>query len=162
MATRAASGFLRSVSHFAKASRRPVLCFGNSSPRAAYVSLGSANPAALEIHNNTEVRLDQKNFLVVKPNVIGQCSGFSLFGLVTIVPAKFTKAMSRLYAQADMQPGSSRMLANLIMEKNSTYLILFSIPHTSIRADVVEFTAPPLPTDQKDQAPAPAADSGPN
>jgi hypothetical protein len=70
---------------------------------------------------------------------MGESSGFSLLGILTIVPAKFTKAMSRLYVQADMQPGQPQTLVNLVMEKDATYFILFSIPRTAIRADVVEF-----------------------
>jgi len=101
--------------------------------------MGSPNPAALEIHNNTDVRLQEKNFMVIRTNVIGQSKGFSLLGILTIVPAKFTKAMSRLYVQAEMQPGRPQTLVNLIMEKDSLYFILFSFPRTAIRADVIEF-----------------------
>jgi hypothetical protein len=101
--------------------------------------MGSPNAAALEIHNSTDVRLQAANFIVTKPNVVGQSKGFSLLGLLTIVPADFTKAMDRVYAQAEIQPGRSQTLANLNMERNSTYLILFSIPRISICADVIEF-----------------------
>ena len=101
--------------------------------------LGSPNASALEIHSHTDVRLQEANFIVTKTNVVGQSEGFSLLGVLTIVPAKFTKAMNRLYTQAEMQPGRSQTLANLIMEKNSTYFILFSLPRISIRADVIEF-----------------------
>jgi len=87
----------------------------------------------------TEVRLQEANFIVTRTNAVGQSRGFSLFGLLTIVPAQFVTAMNRLYVQAEMQPGRPQTLANLIMEKNSTYFILFSIPRTSIRADVIEF-----------------------
>ena len=104
--------------------------------------IGSPNAAALEIHNNTDVRLQQKNFIVIKTNVMGQSSGFSLLGILTIVPAKFTKAMSRLYAQAEMQPGRPQTLVNLVLEKDATYYILFSLPRTAIRADVIEFMPP--------------------
>ncbi|MDB6020734.1 MAG: hypothetical protein JWQ04_591 [Pedosphaera sp.] len=89
--------------------------------------------------NITEVRLQQKNFIMVKPNVMGQSRGFALLGLITIVPARFNTAMKRLNAQADLKPGSSRTLANLALEKDSSYYILFSIPRTSVRGDVIEF-----------------------
>jgi len=118
-----------------------ALCGGCASGSALSVAslMGSPNASALEIHNNTDVRLQEKNFMVIKTNVVGQSSGFSLLGILTIVPAKFTKAMSRLYAHADMQPGRPQTLANLIMEKDATYFILFSLPRTAIRADVIEF-----------------------
>ncbi|HWF18162.1 MAG TPA: DUF6567 family protein [Verrucomicrobiae bacterium] len=107
-------------------------------------AVGAVTPSStLQIFNTTEVRLQQKNFVVVKSNVMGQSKGFSLFGLVTFVPAKFDKAMKRLNAQADLNPGTPRTLANLVMEKDSSYWILFSIPRTSVRADVVEFTDNP-------------------
>jgi hypothetical protein len=114
--------------------------------------VSSPNAAALQIQSSTEVRLQEKNFITVKTNVVGQSSGFSLLGILTIVPAKFTKAMNRLYANAEMQQGRPQTLANLIMEQNSTYLILFSIPRTSVRADVVEFT-PTTPSDIQPRPP---------
>ena len=116
--------------------------FGGGCAAVAPLSsaVGAVSPSTtLNILNTTELRLQQKNFQIVKANVIGQAKGFSLFGLITIVPARFTKAMSRLNAQAELNPGSSRTLANLVLEKDSSYFILFSIPRTSIRADVIEF-----------------------
>jgi hypothetical protein len=101
--------------------------------------IGSPNASALEIHNNTDVQLRDNNFIVIKTNVVGQSSGFSFLGIITIVPAKFTKAMSRLYTQAEMQSGRPQTLVNLILERDAVYYILFSIPRTSIRADVIEF-----------------------
>ena len=128
-------------------------CAGASALSAASI-IGSPNASALEIHNNTDVRLQQKNFIVVKTNVIGQSSGFSLLGILTIVPAKFTKAMNRLYAQADMQTGRPQTLVNLVMEKDATFYILFSLPRTAIRADVIEFI-PPTALDIQPRLPAP-------
>jgi hypothetical protein len=98
------------------------------------------------------VRLQEKNFLVIRTNVMGQSSGFSLLGVLTIVPAKFTKAMSRLYVQAEMQPGRPQTLVNLVMEKDATYFILFSLPRTAIRADVIEFI-PATPMDLQPRPP---------
>jgi hypothetical protein len=115
-------------------------------------AMGSPNAAALEIHNNTDVRLQEKNFIVIKTNALGQSKGFSLLGILTIVPAKFTKAMSRLYVQAQMQPGRPQTLVNLIMEKDSLYFILFSLPRTAIRADVIEFI-PATPADTQPRPP---------
>ena len=126
-------------------------CAGASALSAASI-IGSPNASALEIHNNTDVRLQEKNFIVIKTNVMGQSSGFSLLGVLTIVPAKFTKAMSRLYVQAEMQPGRPQTLVNLVMEKDATYFILFSLPRTAIRADVIEFI-PATPTDLQPRPP---------
>jgi hypothetical protein len=101
--------------------------------------IGSPNASALQINQSTQARLQEKNFIIIKTNVVGESSGFSLFGIITIVPARFTKAMSRLYAHAEMQQGRPQTVVNLVMENNSTYLILFSIPRTWVSADVVEF-----------------------
>ena len=117
-----------------------VLANGCAAVAPASSALGNMNSSAtLQIFNTTDLRLQQKNFEMVKPNVIGQSRGFSLLGIITIVPARFVTAMNRLNAQADLKPGSSRTLANLVLEKNSSYFILFSLPRTSIRADVIEF-----------------------
>ena len=131
-----------------------ALCGGCASGSALSVAslMGSPNASALEIHNNTDVRLQEKNFLVIRTNVMGQSSGFSLLGVLTIVPAKFTKAMSRLYMQAEMQPGRPQTLVNLVMEKDATYFILFSLPRTAIRADVIEFI-PATPMDLQPRPP---------
>jgi len=131
-----------------------ALCGGCASGSALSVAslMGSPNASALEIHNNTDVRLQEKNFIVIKTNVMGQSSGFSLLGVLTIVPAKFTKAMGRLYVQAEMQPGRPQTLVNLVMEKDATYFILFSLPRTAIRADVIEFI-PATPTDLQPRPP---------
>ena len=116
--------------------------------------IGSPNASALEIHSGTEVRLQEANFIVTKTNVVGQSKGFALLGILTIVPAKFTTAASRLYTQAEMQQGRSQTLAHMVMEKDSTYLVLFSIPRTAIRADVIEFipaatNIPPRPPESR-------------
>ena len=98
--------------------------------------------ASGEFHTATTVKLEQANFATVKTNVVGQCKGFALLGIITIVPARLSTAMDRLYAQAQMQPGRPQTLANLVVERSSTFLILYSIPRVSIRADVVEFVPP--------------------
>ncbi len=101
--------------------------------------MGSPNASALNVYHATETRLDQRNFVVVKTNVVGQTSGFSLLGVITIVPAKFTKAMNLLYANAGVAPGQSQAIVNMNINQDSMYLILFSIPHTYVSGDVVEF-----------------------
>jgi hypothetical protein len=120
-----------------------LLALGNGCAAASALPIGSIvgspNASSLQINNNTYVRLQEKNFVMVKTNLAGHSSGFSLLGILTIVPARFEKAMNRLYAQAEIQQGRPQTLVNLIMEQDSVYLILFSIPKTSVRADLVEF-----------------------
>jgi hypothetical protein len=127
-------------------------------------ALDSLNPHAspLEIHNQTEVRLTEGNFITVKTNVVGQARGFSLLGFITLVPARFQTAMDRLYSKAEMKSGRPQTLGNLIMERTSAYWILFSIPRVSVRADVVEFTPNTatiiLPHPPTDSTPSPQGD----
>jgi hypothetical protein len=121
-----------------------LLCAGCAGMAASEVpsTLGSLNPntSSLEIHNQTELKLTEGNFSVMKTNVVGQSRGFSLLGFITLVPARFQTAMDRLYSKAEMQSGRPQTLGNVVMEKTSAYWILFSIPRVSVRADVVEFT----------------------
>ena len=159
MITRTASFSRRTLSALVALLAMAALAGGCAAFSALPVAsvLGSPNSSALEIHNNTDVRLQERNFMVIRTNVVGESSGFSLLGILTIVPAKFTKAMSRLYDQAEMQPGRPQTLVNLILEKDATYYILFSLPRTSIRADVIEF----IPPDAENPPPrAHAAEAG--
>jgi len=106
-------------------------------------SLLPTGTAIANVYGTTAVKLEQANFIMVKTNVVGQSKGFALLGLITIVPARFSTAMDRLYARAEMRPGGAQTLANVVTERSSTYLILDSIPRVSILADVVEFVALP-------------------
>jgi hypothetical protein len=101
--------------------------------------LGSPNASNLNIYHATETRLEQDNFVVLKTNVVGKTSGFSLLGFITIVPADFNKAMGRLYANAGLRPGQSQTVVNMNLYQNSAYFILFGIPRTYVSGDVVEF-----------------------
>lgn len=105
-------------------------------------TFSSLNPSAssLEIHNQTELKLTEGNFSVVKTNVVGKARGFALLGFITMVPARFETAMDRFYSKAEMQTGRPQTFENLIVEKTSAYWILFSIPRVSVRADLLEFT----------------------
>jgi hypothetical protein len=119
-----------------------LLAGGCASVTSMSSTLGALNPntASLEIHNQTDVKLTEGNFVVVRTNVVGQARGFALLGFITVAPARFQTAMDRLYVKAEMQTGKPQTLGNIIMEKTSAYWVLFSIPRVSVRADVVEFT----------------------
>ena len=99
-------------------------------------SYGSGSAA---VQSQTVVDLSSGNFAVVKTNIVGISKGFTLLGLIPIYPARVTTAMDRLYAKSGIEPGSARALAHLTIERSGTYWILFSIPETLIRAQVVEF-----------------------
>jgi hypothetical protein len=99
----------------------------------------------VQANTHTEVNLSEENFVVVKNNVVGRSQGFSLLGVITIYPATTTKAISRLYAEADMQEGKSKTMVHLMIEHSSMYFILFSIPEITARADIVQFNSKPEP-----------------
>jgi hypothetical protein len=96
--------------------------------------------SSAEVLNSTHVTLMENNFRIVQTNVIGKSRGFKLLGLITIKPCSHTRAMSELYSKAQVQPGRPQALANVVRENGSTYLILFSLPKVTIRADLIEFT----------------------
>lgn len=96
-------------------------------------------PPPIQVHDETSVKLQEGNFELVKTNVVGRSKGFSLLGIVTIVPATINKAMGRFYGAAQMEKGQSQTLAHLIIEQTSSYYILFGIPEVDVRADIVRF-----------------------
>jgi hypothetical protein len=114
-------------------------CAGVATSPLTTSFLTTPGSGGLEIHNQTEVRMDRGNFFVVRTNVVGQSKGFALLGLFTMVPPRFSAAMDRLYAGAKIEAGKPQTTVNLVMEKSSLYFILFSIPRVTVRADIVEF-----------------------
>jgi hypothetical protein len=87
----------------------------------------------------TEVHLAQRNYRVVRTNVVGTSWGFALLGLITVKPPDATEAFARLYEAGGMAEGKSLALINVLQESRAPYFILFSLPEITYRADVVEF-----------------------
>jgi hypothetical protein len=109
---------------------------------------GAGLSGSIEIHTQTAVRLEEGNFVTVRTNAVGSSKGFKLLGFITLYPATLDKAMNRLYAQARAEEGRPQTLAHLIVEHSGVYVILFSIPKVTARADLVEFLPPhPEPDD---------------
>jgi hypothetical protein len=114
---------------------------------AALVPLASLllpGGSSVEVHTQTEVKLDEGNFVVTKPNVIGVSEGFKLLGFITLVPARLTAAMTELYEQAPTNEGRPQTIVHLTTEQSEPWFILFSLPKWTARADFVEFV--PAPT----------------
>jgi hypothetical protein len=118
----------------------------------------SSGTPPVHMNDQTDVKLAQDNFIVVRTNVVGRSRGFSLLGIITIVPATVTKAVNRMYDNAAMRPGTPQTFAHLMIERSTTYWILFGIPQIDARADVVEFKpeaipdpnrGPPKPAEQR-------------
>jgi len=107
-------------------------------PLAAVVS-GCAATGSFPHASTTNVSLTQDNYLVVKSNAIGTSSGFKLLGLLPLSAPRYTSAMADLYTNASIREGRASALTNVIQERSTTYLILFSVPRLTVRADVIEF-----------------------
>jgi hypothetical protein len=117
-------------------------------PAGPLVNPLSGGSPALQTHEQTSVSLAADNFVLVKTNVTGQSKGFSLLGFITICPATLSKAMDRMYASAQLRPGEPQTVAHLIVEKSTSYWILFGIPKLEVHADVVAFK-PTATTNEK-------------
>ncbi len=90
--------------------------------------------------SNTTVDLSQKNYKMIRPNAIGSSTGFALLGIVPFASPRYTNAMAHLYEDANLSGQGAYALANVVQERSTTYLILFSLPKLSVRADIIEFT----------------------
>jgi len=90
--------------------------------------------------SGTQVDLSRKNFRVVKANAMGTSSGFNLFCFIPFSAPTYTEAMSNLYKKAGVTEGKAQTLTNVTQERSNLYLLLFSIPKLTVRADVIEFT----------------------
>lgn len=115
-------------------------------PLTSLIGTPHGDVPGLQVHEQTSVNLARDNFVLVKTNLVGQSKGFSLLGFITMHPATLTKAMSRMYASAQMPPGRPETLAHLIIEHSNSYWILFGIPKVEVRADVVAFRPEPSST----------------
>ena len=100
---------------------------------------GCAATGSFPHASETVVALSTNNYLVVKANAVGTSSGFKLLGLLPLSVPRYTAAMSDLYRSSSVHEGRAYALANVIQERSSAYLILFSVPTLTVRADIVEF-----------------------
>ena len=100
---------------------------------------GCASVGTFPNTSGTSVDLTKKNYRVVKANASGESTGFALLGIIPIVSPSYTDAMSNLSAHGGIQEGKAQALVNVTQDHSVIYLILFSIPKLTVRADIVEF-----------------------
>jgi len=100
---------------------------------------GCASVGSFQHATGTEVDFTKKNYRVVKANVTGESTGFALLGIIPIVSPSYTDAMTNLSANGGIQVGKAQALVNVSQDHSVIYLILFSIPKLTVRADIVEF-----------------------
>jgi len=89
--------------------------------------------------SETKVELAKGNYRIIRPDVKGSSHGFSLLGIIPISQPSYISALSDLCDKGYRSASGSVALANLAQEYGGTYLILFSIPRITVRADIVEF-----------------------
>jgi Family of unknown function (DUF6567) len=90
--------------------------------------------------SGTTVDLSQKNYRVIKANAVGESSGFHLLGIIPFSSPTYTEAMTNLYIDSGVTSGGATAVANVSKDSKTTYLVLFSIPKLTVRADIIEFT----------------------
>jgi hypothetical protein len=106
----------------------------------ATIASACARNVVLPQSTTTQVDLSRKNYNVVRSNAVGASRGFSLLGVVPIIPTSYTNAMSDLYEEAGMKEGKAQALVNVNQETATLYLVVFSLPKLTVRADIIEFT----------------------
>ena len=99
-----------------------------------------SSPSGLAHGTGTQVDLGKKNYRVIKSNAVGASWGFWLLGFIPIVPTSHTEAITDMCGKSSLKEGSAQAYINVAEEKTTIYLILFSLPKLSVRADIVEFT----------------------
>jgi hypothetical protein len=101
---------------------------------------GCTSTGTFPATSGTQVDLSKKNFRVVKANAVGSSTGFKLFCFIPITSPTYSEAMSQLHRKAGLTEGRAMTLTNVTQENSSIYLLLFSLPKLTVRADVIEFT----------------------
>src|SRR5262249_17471104 len=86
----------------------------------------------------SETHLDRANFRVIKASARGEDQGFYLLGFIPIIMPSISDATDRLRQEGSGE-GKAVSLTNVTQERQTLYLILFSLPKIVVRADVIEF-----------------------
>ena len=88
----------------------------------------------------TQVKLQEGNYKIVKTNATGYSSGWDILFFITLSDATYTEAMSDLYTKNNiMTEGRPQTLINVIQEHQLRSYFIVNHSTTNIRADVIEF-----------------------
>lgn len=89
----------------------------------------------------TQVNLNHANYKVIKAGAEGRSYGFRfLLGIIPITSPSTAAARADLYKNVgESVNGRSVALVNVMSDRSTTWLILFSIPKIVVTGDVVEF-----------------------
>ena len=102
------------------------------------LSIGCAGSVGKLQTTVSAMNLDRANFRVIKASARGVDQGFNLFGVIPIIMPSISDATDDLMQGIDAE-GRAVALTNVTQERQTLYLILFSLPKIVIRADVIEF-----------------------
>lgn len=89
----------------------------------------------------TQVSLNHANYKIIKAGAEGRSYGFRfLLGIIPIAAPSTAAARADLYNNVG-QPltGRSVALVNVMEDRSTTWLLLFSVPKVVVTGDVVEF-----------------------
>jgi hypothetical protein len=96
----------------------------------------------LPFASGSQSTLNRSNFHVVRANVQGVSYGFNLFGFIPILSPSGSSAMHDIHQQVQAE-GKAIALVNVVQDRTTTYLILFSLPKLTVSADAIEFLDEP-------------------
>ena len=105
---------------------------------SALLSIGCVGSVGKLETTQSSMHLDRANFRVIKASARGVDQGFNLFGFIPIVMPSVSDATDNLMHGIDAE-GRAVALTNVTQERQTVYLLLFSLPRIVIRADVIEF-----------------------
>src|SRR5215469_14578348 len=90
----------------------------------------------------TDVSLTHGNYKMIKAGAEGKSYGFRfLLGIISITAPETADARTDLYKSVGQDlSGRSVALVNVVEDRSTTWLLLFSIPKITLTGDVVEFT----------------------
>ena len=95
----------------------------------------------------TQVSLNRANYRVIKAGAVGKSYGFRfLLGIIPITSPSTAAARADLYRNVgESVDGKSVALVNVMEDRSTTWLLLFSIPKRTVTGDVVEFASDNAP-----------------
>lgn len=104
------------------------------------VGCASANMADAP-STQTQVDLTHGNYKIIKAGAVGHSYGFRfLLGIIPITAPSTAAARADLYGSVGQTVnGKSIALINVVEDRSTMWLLLFSIPKIVITGDVVEF-----------------------
>ena len=102
------------------------------------LSIGCAASVGKLQTTQSSMHLDRANFRVIKASARGVDQGFNLFGFIPIIMPSISDATDNLMQGIDAE-GRAVSLTNVTQERQTLYLVLFSLPKIVIRADIIEF-----------------------